>query len=74
MVRFEDMVLYEGNPRGVLALTLGRQTGAFRGALLREPGIHNPDTLHIIPTWIPGSRASFENLRSPRPEMTDTNV
>src|SRR5260221_988042 len=30
---------------------------SFRGALLREPGIHNPDSLHIIPTCGYGFRA-----------------
>jgi hypothetical protein len=34
-----------------------------------------PDTLpHIIATWNPGSRASFESFRSPRPGKTQPGI
>ena len=40
---------------------------SFRGALLREPGIHNPDAFRIIPTCGYGFRLAG---KSPHPGMT----
>jgi hypothetical protein len=40
-----------------VTLTFNIRGWSFRGALLREPGIHNPDALHIIPTCGYGFRA-----------------
>src|SRR5260221_10487652 len=41
---------------------------SFRGALLREPGIHNPDALHINPTCGYGFRVPSRSLSSGRPK------
>jgi len=46
-------------------MTLGPWITSFRGALLREPGIHNPGTLRIIPTCGYGFRAPRARARRP---------
>ena len=53
------------------ASTFNNFDRSFRGALLREPGIHNPDAFRIIPTCGYGFRARGQE---PAPRNDESRI